>query len=136
MWRCPHCCCTTVKASCTSGIANAVDVVANIELAAVISQLRDELGEAMSEGEGDRLRFGLGPIELSLTLTVSRETTPGAKVRFWVVEAGGEARFSRESLQELKLVLTPRDMTVAVSADGSHPPPLISGAELSGERGN
>jgi hypothetical protein len=104
-----------------------------IELAAVIRQLRAELGEALTEGSRDRLRFELGPIELSLTLTLSREATPGAKVRFWVVEAGAEAKASQETLQELKLVLTPRDMTAAVASDGSHPSPLITGKELPGE---
>jgi Trypsin-co-occurring domain 2 len=74
---------------------------------------------------------------LSPTITISREAAPGgAKVRFWVVEAGTEARVSRETLQELKLVLTPRDMMVEVASDGSHLLPLIPGDELPGEGRN
>jgi len=64
--------------------------VAELELAAVVRQLRAELNEAMAGAEGERLRFELGPVELSLTVTVGREAAPGAKIRFWVVEAGAD----------------------------------------------
>ena len=50
-----------------------------LELASLIRQLRAELNEAMDEAEGERLRFELGPVELSLTVTVGREAAPGAK---------------------------------------------------------
>ena len=61
----------------------------------------------MDDAEGERLRFELGPVDLSLTVTVGREATPGAKIRFWVIEAGADAKISREAVQEIKLVLTP-----------------------------
>jgi hypothetical protein len=81
----------------------------------------------MGDAEGERLRFELGPVELSLTVMVDRETMPGAKVRFWVIEAGADAKISREAVQEIKLVLTPRDMTAPLSPDGRPVPPLITG---------
>ncbi len=34
---------------------------------------------------------------------------PEAKVRFWVVEAGGSAQWSREATQKVSLTLTPVD---------------------------
>jgi Trypsin-co-occurring domain 2 len=40
-------------------------------------------------------------------VTVGREAKPGAKIRFWVIEAGGDAKISREAVQEINLVLTP-----------------------------
>ena len=83
--------------------------VGGVELASVVRQLRAELNEALADAEGERLRFELGPVEMSLSVTVGREATPGAKVRFWVVEAGADARVSREAVQEIKLVLTPVD---------------------------
>src|ERR1700749_1676709 len=98
-----------------------------LELASVMRQLRAELNEAMEEAEGERLRFELGPVELSLTVTVGREAAPGAKIRFWVVEAGGDAKISREAVQDIKLVLTPRDMQAPMRADGKPAPPLIEG---------
>ena len=105
-----------------------------LELAAAIRQLRAELNEALANAEGERLRFELGPVELSLTVTVGREAAPGAKVRFWVIEAGAGAKISRAAVQEIKLVLTPRDTEAPARADGRAVPPLITGKELERER--
>jgi hypothetical protein len=105
-----------------------------MELASVLRQLRAELNDAMDDAEGERLRFELGPVELSLTVTVGREATPGAKIRFWVVEAGAEAKLSREGEQKIRLVLTPRDMKAPLSPDGKPVAPLIEGKPVSGER--
>ena len=104
-----------------------------LELASVVRQLRAELNEAMDEAEGERLRFELGPVELSLTVTVGREATPGAKIRFWVIEAGADAKISREAAQDIKLVLTPRDIEALLGPDGKPAPPLISGKQQQGE---
>ena len=105
-----------------------------LELASVVRQLRAELNEAMDDAEGERLRFELGPVELSLTVTVGREATPGAKIRFWVIEAGADAKISREAVQDIKLVLTPRDMKAPLGPDGKPVPPLIEGKPVHGER--
>lgn len=104
-----------------------------LELASVVRQLRAELNEAMDEGEGERLRFELGPVELSLTVTIGRDVTPGAKIRFWVVEAGADAKISREELQDIKLVLTPRDMKAPLGPDGKPTSSLIQGKPVPGE---
>lgn len=104
-----------------------------LELASVVRQLRAELNEAMGVAEGERLRFELGPVELSLTVTVGREAAPGAKIRFWVVEAGADAKISREAVQDIKLVLTPRDMQAPPGPDGKQALPLIGGKQVPGE---
>ncbi|MGH3809271.1 MAG: trypco2 family protein [Pseudonocardiaceae bacterium] len=65
-----------------------------VELAQVIGQLQQELSAAMREGEGEHLRFELGTVELELTVAVSREAGPNAKVRFWVIELGVDATVS------------------------------------------
>jgi hypothetical protein len=101
--------------------------MSGIELASLVRQLRAELTEALADGAGERLRFELGPVELTLTVTVGREATPGARIRFWVVEAGADAKVSREAIQEIKLSLTPKDM----ANPGGRP--LISGPEVPGE---
>jgi len=108
--------------------------MSGVELASLVQQLRVELAEALAAGEGERLRFELGPIELSLTVTVGREAAPGAKIRFWVVEAGADARISREAVQEIKLTLTPRDMEAAPASGGGSASVLIEGGKLPGER--
>ena len=107
--------------------------MADLGLASVVRQLRAELNEAMDDAADERLRFELGPVELCLTVTVSREATPGAKIRFWVVEAGADARVSREAAQDIKLVLTPRDMKAPLGPDGKPAPPLIRGKPVPGE---
>lgn len=104
-----------------------------LELASVVRQLRAELNEAMDDGDGERLRFELGPVELSLTVTVGREAAPGARIRFWVIEAGTDAKVSRQAVQDIKLVLTPRDMRAPLCADGKPAPPLIGGRRQPGE---
>lgn len=72
-------------------------------------------------------------MELSLTVTVGREATPGAKIRFWVVEAGADATMSRDAVQEIKLVLTPRDTRAPVGPDGKAPLPVIEADAVNGE---
>ena len=108
--------------------------MAELELASVLRQLRMELNEAMADAEGERLRFELGPVELTLTMTIGREATPGAKIRFWVVEAGADAKISREAVQDIKLMLTPRDMQAPLGPEGRPAPPLIEGKPVPGER--
>jgi hypothetical protein len=107
--------------------------MAGLELASVVRQLRTELNEAMDDAQGERLRFELGPVELSLTVTVGREATPGARIRFWVIEAGADAKISREAVQDIKLVLTPRDMQAPLGPDGKPAPPLVGGKTIEGE---
>ncbi len=104
-----------------------------VELASVVRQLRAELNEALSDAQGERLRFELGPVEMSLRVTVGREGGAGAKVRFWVIEAGADAKLSRESVQEIKLVLTPVDTQAPVGPGGKATAPLIEGAAVPGE---
>ncbi|GAA2827988.1 trypco2 family protein [Kribbella solani] len=99
-----------------------------IELATVVSQLRAELSAALADGADEDLRFELGPIELELNVVVGKEAGPTAKVRFWVVDAGADARFSTESTQRIKLTLEPR----LAKSPGERP--WIAGDPAPGER--
>jgi hypothetical protein len=119
---------------CSGRASIGVMSVAGVELASAIRQLRAELNEALADGEGERLRFQLGPVEMSLTVTVGREAGPGAKVRFWVIEAGADAKLSREAVQDIKLVLTPVDTQPAKSPAVNTAAPLIAGTPVKGER--
>jgi Trypsin-co-occurring domain 2 len=107
--------------------------VGGVELASVVRQLRAELNEALADAGGERLRFELGPVEMSLSVTVGQEGGAGAKVRFWVIEAGAEARVSRESVQEIKLVLTPVDTQARPGPGGKPASVLIEGGTAEGE---
>jgi len=98
-----------------------------VELAELIGQLRAELTEAMRKGDGAELRFELGPVELELTVAVSKEVKPGAKVRFLVVEVGADTAMASSSTQRIKLTLDPRRA-------GESGRPFVSGDEKPGER--
>ena len=79
-----------------------------IELAEVIGELRSELQAAMNDGAGEQLRFELGPVELEATVAVEKGVGGGARVRFWVIELGGDAKASEISTHRVKLSLQPR----------------------------
>jgi len=98
-----------------------------IELSEVIGELRRELQQAMHAGEGEPLRFELGPVELEATVAVEKGGSGVAKVRFWVIELGGDAKASQASTQRIKLALQPR-------LAGSGESPLIAGPETDRER--
>jgi Trypsin-co-occurring domain 2 len=98
-----------------------------IELSEMISELRRELDQAMDAGADERLRFELGPVEVEVTVGLDSKGTAGAKVRFWVVELGGDAELARSSLQRIKLTLQPR-------LAGARGRPEISDAKRPGER--
>lgn len=97
-----------------------------IELGEVISELRRELQQAMDAGEGAPLRFELGPVELEATVVVEKSGGGGAKVRFWVIELGGNSKVSQSSTQRIKLALQPR------LASGETA--MVTGDEAAGER--
>ena len=97
-----------------------------IELASMIKDLRDELERAIAAGEGEQLRFELGPIEMEVTVVVGQSKDTNGKVKFWVVEAGADRTNDSATTQRLKLALTPR------LGDGMQSP-MISGSAVDGE---
>ena len=98
-----------------------------IELADVIRDLRAELQRAIDAGHDQPLRFGLGDIELEVTVAVERTGGGEAKVRFWVVELGGDASATATSTQRIKLTLSP-----LLGPTGARP--LVSGPATDRER--
>ena len=106
-----------------------------IELAEVIAELRRELDSARASGEGSELQFELGPIELEVTMALEKQGGAGAKVRFWVVELGGDARANTTNTQRIKLMLKPTLPGPTISERPSHRVSAhVSGGEASGEQ--
>ncbi|EST25509.1 trypco2 family protein [Streptomyces roseochromogenus] len=102
-----------------------------IELSDMIRELRGQLTTALADGDGQLVRFELGPVEVEATVAVTREAGADAKVRLWVVDAGANGKYSHAQTQRIKVTLTPK----AVPADGSPVRPfLIAGGEVDGER--
>ena len=102
-----------------------------IELADLIRELRQQLTTALADGDGESVRFELGPVEVEASVAVSREAGGDAKVRLWVVDAGANGKYTQAETQRITLTLTPKQ----VSADGRSPRRvMITGGEVDGER--
>jgi hypothetical protein len=78
-----------------------------VPIAAAINALREELASALVQARDSTVRFELSEVELTLQTAVTTAGTASAKVRWWLIELGGDA--SRESAvtQTLKLTLQP-----------------------------
>ncbi|MER5471999.1 trypco2 family protein [Streptomyces sp. NPDC002685] len=101
----------------------AEDVAAG--LAETIRALRGELTAAMEGGADEALRFQLGPVELELTLAITREGGVDGGVRFGVVSFGAKGGITNQDTHRVKLSLQP----VVRVADGGHSTP----AEIRGQ---
>jgi hypothetical protein len=80
--------------------------VSDIPLAKLIKDLRVQLLDAISEGEGEDLHFKLDPVELELSVGMTLEASGG--VQFWVL-AKGQVELAGSHSHKLKLRLTPID---------------------------
>jgi hypothetical protein len=90
---------------------------AGVLVGELLRVLRSELETAITAGEGHDLAFELGPIELELTVGVTREGTGEAGVKLWAITLGGSQSVGAEQTQRIKLTLAPRlrsDPTVSV----------------------
>jgi len=78
-----------------------------LPLTEVIQELRVELARSMRAADGQDLRFELGPVELELQVTASREVTADGGIRFYVVSAGAKGTETEQHVHTVKLTLTP-----------------------------
>jgi hypothetical protein len=76
-------------------------------LAETIRALRCELTSAMESGEGERLHFQLGAVQLEVTLAITREGSGDAGIRFGVVSFGAKADLGDAATHHLSLSLQP-----------------------------
>ncbi|MFJ9777769.1 trypco2 family protein [Kitasatospora sp. NPDC101157] len=98
-----------------------------IELSDVIRDLRAQLEQAVAEGAGRAIQFELGEVELEVSLALERSAEGGARVRFWVVELGGDGKRGHTDTQRVRLTLHPRMADTGL-------PPTVSGQSRRGER--
>lgn len=95
-----------------------------ITLSEAIQHLRSELFTAMQAKASDVLRFQLGTIEIELEVEVTRETTVEGGLKWWLFEAGGEAKRASTATHKIKLKLDPIGVDgqrIKVSDDGQRP---------------
>ncbi|WP_330320861.1 hypothetical protein OG927_25910 [Streptomyces clavifer] len=96
-------------------------------LAETIDALRAELTTAMARGDGQPIRFELGPVNIELELAITREASGDGGLRFGVVSFGAAGRATDAKTHRLALTLNP----VAAHGDG----PVRIGASVDGEPG-
>jgi Trypsin-co-occurring domain 2 len=77
-------------------------------LSVALEGLRQELEAAWEAGQGQRVRFRVSEVSLTVQAVASKELGGSGKVRWWLVEAGGEAKRGSETTQTLMLSLTPQ----------------------------
>jgi hypothetical protein len=74
-------------------------------LAETVAALRAELAEAASRGAGSDFQFPVEGVQLEFHVAVKKEGTVDAKVKVWVVEAGGSGSLSREEIHTVTVTL-------------------------------
>jgi hypothetical protein len=77
-----------------------------IALADAIRALRAELQEAMRAGEGEQLRFALGPVELELHVQAESEGGVDGAIKFWLVSLGAKGSHASQVSHTVRLSLT------------------------------
>jgi Trypsin-co-occurring domain 2 len=93
--------------------------VAGIGLGDMIMTLRSELLRAQSDPRSAQLAFTTGPVELELSVAITKRTGGKGGIRFWVVEAGGEHEHTGLATHSFKITLNPIDTSTGRS-------PLVS----------
>jgi hypothetical protein len=81
---------------------------AEVSVAEAIERLREELESALAAGRGRAVQFGVGEVTLTLNVVAERSRDASAKIRWWLVEAGGGVGSSSQVTQTLVLTLRPQ----------------------------
>jgi len=79
----------------------------DVPLADAVAGLRDELTRAWMEGQHQRVRFRPACVELTLQVAATRAAAGSAKVRWWVVEVGGDVSRQATAMHTVRVVLEP-----------------------------
>lgn len=79
------------------------------ELADAIREIRVQLMRAMTEGDGEKLKFRSGTVELEFTVDIRKQV--GGKTKVFVLPFGAEASAdaSTARVQRIKVTLQPVD---------------------------
>lgn len=110
-----------------SGESQSEGLPGGVGLAEAIEALRTELTLAMENAAGQGMRFKPGPVELTVEAALTTGLGGKADIRWWLIEAGGEASLQSVATQTLKITLQP----VLLDSQGRVVDALVSGAERS-----
>lgn len=76
-----------------------------IRLSDAINNLREELKLAQESGKNQNLQFNVGSIELELEVLIEQEESGNAKINWWILAGGAEAKVKGADKHKLKLTL-------------------------------
>jgi hypothetical protein len=81
------------------------------ELADAVSAIRSQLEDAMERGQGEKVRFRTGPVEMEFAVDVRKDAEARAKVMVlpWGAEAKGG--YTAGSTSRVRITLQPVDDT-------------------------
>ncbi len=71
--------------------------------------MREELAQAVREGQDDEVRFQVGPVDLEFHVEISKETSGKAGIAFWLITAGGGGSRRSSTAHTVKINLQPVD---------------------------
>jgi Trypsin-co-occurring domain 2 len=89
----------------------------DIELAAAVRAIRDQLMDAATAGAAESMRFEVGPIEMEFSVELRREAGAKGGVKAWLVNADAEARAARTRTHRIAFTLTPKDAATGASVE-------------------
>lgn len=97
----------------------------NISVGEAIEALRADLTDALQAGQGQEVRFRLGPVELEFEVAIERQGGASGGIKFWVASAEAKGQFTNKTLHRIKLSLQPigsGDQDLAVASEQASRP--------------
>jgi hypothetical protein len=88
-------------------VANEAEPEGWVELSDAIAALRRDLTRAWWDGQHERVRFRVEPVELTVQVGVTRTGKGQAGVKWHILALGGEKSRATSSAQTLRLRLAP-----------------------------
>ena len=88
-------------------VTSDADAAEGLAVSAALEALRSELEQAWRSGARRQVQFGVDEITLTLSVVATRKMAGAGKVRWYVVEAGGDVSRENSSTQTLVLKLKP-----------------------------
>jgi hypothetical protein len=86
-----------------------------LPLAEVVDALRSEIVKAADVGGNEKIRFGVGPIDIEFQVVAKREGSGKIKFGIWGIGVDAGGKFGSERTQKVKFTLKP----VRMNDDGS-----------------
>ncbi|MET8621764.1 trypco2 family protein [Streptomyces albidoflavus] len=85
------------------------DPLDNVELAAAVQGLRDQLIGSAHAADGQPVRFEVDEITLDFSVELRRDATAKAGFKAWVVSSDAQVGLAQNSVHKVSVKLKPKD---------------------------